>query len=117
MDYRRCRFGHDKDVKRVASLEVLPTVPNLTLPGLTQKTLVLAHYPDGTTRDVTREAVLTSSMPETATVKPSGEITAVRRGEAALLVRYEGTYATNPLTVLGDRTGYKWAQVDGQQLY
>ncbi len=96
--------------KRVASLEVLPSVPNLTLPGLTQKTLVLAHYPNGMTRDVTREAVLTSSMPETATVKPSGEITAVRRGEAALLVRYEGTYATTPLTVLGDRTGYKWAQ-------
>lgn len=98
-------------IKRVASLEVLPCVPNLTLPGLTQKTLVIAHYPDGATRDVTREAVLTSSMPETATVKPSGEITAVRRGEAALLVRYEGTYATTPLTVLGDRMGYKWAQV------
>ena len=60
---------------------------------MTQKTLVIAHYPDGTTRDVTREAVLTSSMPETATVKPTGEITAIRRGEAALLVRYEGTYA------------------------
>lgn len=95
-------------VKRVASLEVLPAVPNLTLPGMTQKTLVIAHYPDGTTRDVTREAVLTSSLPETAIVKPTGEITAIRRGEAALLVRYEGTYATNPLTVLGDRRGYQW---------
>ena len=98
-------------VKRVASLEVLPSVPNLTLPGMTQKTLVIAHYPDGTTRDVTREAVLTSSMPETATVKPNGEVTAIRRGEAALLVRYEGTYATTPLTVLGDRRGYQWANV------
>jgi Protein of unknown function (DUF1549)/Protein of unknown function (DUF1553) len=98
-------------VKRVARLEVLPSVPNLTLPGLTQKSLVLAHYPDGTTRDVTREAVLTSSMPETATVKPTGEITAIRRGEAALLVRYEGTYATTPLTVLGARKGYQWAGV------
>ena len=98
-------------VKRVTRLEVLPAVPNLTLPGMTQKTLVIAHYPDGKTRDVTREAVLTSSMPETAIVKPTGEITAIRRGEAALLVRYEGTYATNPLTVIGDRQGYLWASV------
>ena len=97
-------------VKRVASLEVLPAVPNVTLPGMTQKTLVIAHYPDGTTRDVTREAVLTSSLPEVATVTPDGAITAVRRGEAALLVRYEGTYATNGILVLGDRQGYRWTQ-------
>jgi hypothetical protein len=96
-------------VKRVSRLEVLPAVPNVTLPGMTQKTLVIAHYPDGATRDVTREAVLTSSLPETATVAPDGTVTAVRRGEAALLVRYEGSYATAGITVLGDRTGYRWA--------
>jgi hypothetical protein len=98
-------------VKRVARLEVLPAIPNVTLPGLTQKTLVIAHYPDGTTRDVTREAVLTSSMPETAVVAASGDITAVRRGEAALLVRYEGTYAATNITVLGARRGYRWTPV------
>jgi hypothetical protein len=96
-------------VKRVARLEVLPAVPNVTLPGMIQKTLVIAYYPDGTTRDVTREAVLTSSMPETATVAADGDITAVRRGEAAFLVRYEGTYAAANITVLGARHGYKWA--------
>jgi len=98
-------------VKRSTHLEVLPAVPNVTLPGMTQKTLVLAHYPDGTTRDVTREAVLTSSLPEVATVSPDGGVTAVRRGEAALLVRYEGAYATTGIMVLGDRRGYRWAQV------
>lgn len=96
-------------VKRVSRLEVLPAVPNVTLPGMAQKTLVIAHYPDGKTRDVTGEAVFASSLPEVATVAPEGRITAVRRGEAALLVRYEGAYATNGITVLGDRTGYKWA--------
>ena len=95
-------------VKRVASLEVLPTVPNVTLPGMTQKMLVLAHYPDGATRDVTQEAVFTSSLPEVAVVQTDGGITAIRRGEAAFLVRYEGAYAANNITVLGDRTGYKW---------
>ncbi len=95
-------------VKRVASLEVLPKIPNLTLPGMTQKIIVQARYPDGSVRDVTREAVVTSSLPEVATVTPAGVITAARRGEAAVLVRYEGTYATNNITVLGDRSGYKW---------
>lgn len=98
-------------VKRVSSLEVLPTVPNVTLPGMTQKMLVIAHYPDGKTRDVTREAVFTSSLPEVATINADGTISAVRRGEAACLVRYEGAYAANNITVLGDRTGYRWANV------
>ncbi len=102
--------ANDSDyVKRVSSLEVLPAIPNVTLPQMEQRTVVIAHYPGGLTRDVTREAVLTSSVPEIATVSPAGEITAVRRGEAALLVRYEGTYATNTITVLGDRKGYHWA--------
>ncbi len=95
-------------VKRAAKLEVLPAVPNVTLPGMTQKTLVIAHYPDGSTRDVTREAVCTSSLPEVALAAQDGTITAIRRGEAAFLVRYEGAYAAANVTVLGDRTGYKW---------
>ena len=98
-------------VKRVSSLEVLPTVPNVTLPGMTQKMLVIAHYPDGRTRDVTREAVFTSSLPEVAVISSDGAVSAIRRGEAACLVRYEGAYAANNITVLGDRTGYKWASV------
>ncbi len=97
-------------VKRVVRLEVLPAVPNVTLPGLTQKTLVIAYYPDGSSRDVSREAVCTSSMPEVALAAQDGTVTAVRRGEAAFLVRYEGAYAAANVTVLGDRTGYKWAK-------
>ena len=33
----------------------------------------------------------------------------MRRGETAILVRYEGAYAANQITVLGDRTGFVWA--------
>lgn len=96
-------------VQRANRIEVLPNEPKLSLPGQSQQLLVLAHYPDGSTRDVTREAVFTSTMSETATITPEGEITAVRRGEAAILVRYEGNYAADPITVIGDRTGYAWA--------
>jgi hypothetical protein len=96
--------------KRVQSLEVLPAAPQLDLPGMAQQLLVIAHYPDGATRDVTRDAVFTSSVPEVATVTPEGLVTAVRRGEAAILVRYEGTYGTDPLLVMGDRADYRWVQ-------
>lgn len=109
--YRWVAQGVPSDIaktKRVSRLEVLPAVPNLTLPGMKQKTLVIAHYPDGSTRDVTRDAVFTSTLAEVANTSPGGVLTAKRRGEASLLVRYEGVYAATPITVIGDRTGYKW---------
>ena len=92
---------------RATQVEVLPTEIALDLPGRTQQIIVLAHYPDGATRDVTREAVLSSSNPEVILVKDA-TVTASRRGEAAVLVRYEGAYATRMVTVMGDRTGFAW---------
>jgi hypothetical protein len=96
---------------RVERLEMLPQSPEMSLPGMSQQMIVIAHYPDGTTRDVTKDAVYTSSVPEVATVTPDGLVTAVRRGEMAVLVRYEGAYATNNVVVMGDRTGFKWTEV------
>ncbi|MFN3650713.1 MAG: DUF1549 and DUF1553 domain-containing protein [Armatimonadota bacterium] len=94
---------------RVARLEVLPKNPTLQREEVKQELVVLAHYDDGTTRDVTREARFTSSVPEVAEITDGGMVTSVRRGESAVLVSYEGQYATNEFTVLGDRTGWKWA--------
>ncbi|MEP6756433.1 MAG: DUF1553 domain-containing protein [Chthonomonadales bacterium] len=110
--YKWIADGVKSDVntaKRAKSIEVLPDKPKIALPGDKQQLMVLAHYPDGSTRDVTREAVFTSTMPETATITPAGAVTAVRRGEASILVRYEGNYAADGMTIIGDRTGYKWA--------
>ncbi len=96
-------------MQRANRIEVFPDAPKLSLPGQTQNLVVIAHFPDRSNRDVTREAVFTSTMPETATVTPDGKVTGVRRGEASVLVRYEGNYAADGITVIGDRTGYKWA--------
>ena len=74
----------------------------------TQQLIVIAHYPDGTTRDVTRDAIFDTSNFEVAIVGKSGQVEAVRRGEAAALVRYEGQYAVAPVTVIGTRDGYAW---------
>jgi uncharacterized protein DUF1553/uncharacterized protein DUF1549 len=94
---------------RVSRLEVLPKNPTLPLRGMKQSLVVIAHYPDGSTRDVTRDGRYSSSVPEVAEVTDSGLVTSVRRGESAVLVAYEGQFATNEFTVLGDRTGWKWA--------
>ncbi len=101
--------NEDPAKARANKLEVLPAEINLDLPGITQEVVVLAHYPDGSVRDVTREAVISSSNDEIALVKKS-RVTGVRRGEAAILIRYEGNYATQELRVMGDRSGYQWVE-------
>jgi hypothetical protein len=97
----------DPAVARANRVEVLPREIDLGLPGMTQELIVLAHYPDGTTREVSRDAVITSNNEEIARVK-DGIVTGIRRGEAAILVRYEGNYATVELRVMGDRSGFEW---------
>lgn len=94
---------------RATKIEVLPAEINLALAGMTQRLLVIAHYPDGSTRDVTREAVFTAGNIEVAAIKENS-VAGIRRGEAAILVRYEGNYATAPMSVMGDRAEFAWAE-------
>ena len=94
--------------QRVERLEVIPGTAELSMPGNKQQLIVIAHYSDGTTRDVTREAKFTSSMNEVAKVTDDGVVTAERRGETAILTRYEGQYSTNGIIVMGDRSGFEW---------
>ncbi len=100
-----CRF---EDEQPVAELEVFPKKPLLQRSDDVQQLVVLARYPDGTSRDVTREVVYDTSDFEVAKVDQTGLIQGVRRGEAAALIRYEGLYAAAPITILGEREGYHW---------
>lgn len=99
---------------RANKIEILPAEVEIDLPGRSQHLLVIAHYADGSARDVTREAVYESSNSDVAEIKHSyggsPVIKSVRRGEAAILVRYEGLYSARQVTVMGDRTGFEWAQ-------
>src|SRR5262249_41672565 len=74
-----------------------------------QQLRVLATYASGEIRDVTREAFLDSANSEVAVAGRAGLITAVRRGEAPILARFEGNYASTTMTVMGDRTGFVWS--------
>ncbi len=93
---------------RVTHIEIEPKDPVIQLPGSNFQMRVLATYSDGTKRDVTREAHLESGNPDVATVAPGANIVAVRRGEAPINARFEGSYAATTFTVIGDRRGFEW---------
>jgi hypothetical protein len=101
-----CQFKADS--ARVTGIEIYPPTPLLQLRHDQQQLIVIAKYADGSTRDVTRDAAFETSNFEVATVSKTGLITAVQRGEAAALVRYEGNYAAAPISILGNRDGYEW---------
>ncbi|HEX2475184.1 MAG TPA: DUF1549 and DUF1553 domain-containing protein, partial [Lacipirellulaceae bacterium] len=97
---------------RVTRLEITPANPVVEAIGALQQVRVVALYSDGSQRDVTREAFLESSNTDVVKTLPEqpGLLEALRRGEAAVLVRYEGNYAATTLNVMGDRTGFEWAE-------
>jgi len=97
--------------EKVSRLEVIPNATEIHSPGMEQQLIVIAHYPDGTSRDVTRDAIYESSLPDVATISDSGVVNATRRGEAVILVRYESLYSTSEIIVIGDRSGFKWVEV------
>jgi hypothetical protein len=100
----------DKDAPRVASIEVFPKNPVISLIGMRQQIAVLATYADGSIRDVSAEAFIECSNSEVATVDKQGLVTSVRRGETAIMVRYEGAYTATTLISMGDRTGFEWKE-------
>ena len=106
------------DSQRVERLEVTPVNPIVESTSAKQQVRVVAHYPDGSSRDVTREAFIESGNTEVAKAEVGGLLSALRRGEAPILARYEGAYAATTLTVMGDRSGYEkvatnaWDKID-----
>src|SRR5262245_2173960 len=100
----------DLKAARVTKIDVLPVNPVVPRPGMKQQVTVLATYSDGSKRDVTREAFIESGNIEIIEANTTGVLTTLRRGEAPVLVRYEGAYAATTIVCMGDRTGFAWEQ-------
>lgn len=98
----------DPEAARVSAIEVFPNEASLKDAGARQQFRVVAKLEDGRVRDVTREAFLESNDTEVASVDGHGVVHAIRRGEAAVLVRYEGHYVAARVFVMGDREGWTW---------
>jgi hypothetical protein len=72
---------------KMVRLEVVPGERVLVRADAMQQLVVLAHYADGATADVTRKVRYQSNDETVATVSADGLVTARRSGEAAILVR------------------------------
>jgi hypothetical protein len=96
------------DAAKVTKIAVEPNNPTIPLPQMKQQFRVLATYADNTTRDVTAEAFVECGNIEVLEADKTGLVTALRRGESPILVRYEGAYAATTVTVMGERTGFVW---------
>jgi hypothetical protein len=90
--------GPATDEPAVTGIAVTP--PSRVGPtGLTQQLQVVATYSDGTTRDVTAWAKFDSMDESVATVTPQGRYQAVGRGQAPVMVRFEGQAAVSLVVV------------------
>lgn len=75
---------------QVVSIEVLPAERRLGRQAA-QQLVVVAHYSDGSTEDVTRTTQFDSNDPEMAEVSPTGLVTTgTLSGTVAVMARYQG---------------------------
>jgi len=81
----------------------------LRWPKPTTRLRVTARFADGASRDVTHLAKFTSSDEAIATVNADGTVTGVRRGLAAVMVRYLEHVEARAFTFVKPVKGFKWS--------
>jgi hypothetical protein len=97
------------ETPRCVKLEVYPPSGRVfKRPAHTQQLSVLAHFADGTVRDVTQTAVFSSSDEQVATVSVDGFVVGQERGEAAILVRYLEHIQSCFITFVREVEGFAW---------
>jgi Protein of unknown function (DUF1549)/Protein of unknown function (DUF1553) len=99
----------DPATDTVVELRAEPQEIFMTRPGEAVPLKVVARYQDDQTRDVTRETIIESNVPDVALVEPDKSmIRGERVGEATVLVRYQGKFGAIPVTVLNPKPGFVW---------
>lgn len=97
------------DAPTCVKVEIHPRMRVLTRPAHTQQMVAIAHFSDGTIRDVTDLAVYTSSDEGVASVDAKGLVVGNDRGESAILVRYLDKMETAGITFLKNVEGFQWS--------
>ncbi len=96
------------DAPTCVKLDIYPRERILMRPAHTQQMVALAHFSDGSVRDVTRLACFSSSDEAVATVDENGLVVASDRGEAAILVRFLDKLESSTMMFLKEVPGFKW---------
>ena len=92
----------------LVKIEVFPRNRVQLAPARWQQLAVLAHFADGSVRDVTRLTAFSSSDDGIAAVNANGLVELKQTGEAAILCRYLGIIECARLTYLEPRPGFVW---------
>src|SRR5262249_1300452 len=92
----------------LTSIDVLPGARVLNEPARWQQLAVLAHFAEGSARDLTRLTVFTSSDAAVASVDTHGLVEFQQSGEVAILCRYLDVLQAVRLTYLEPRKGFQW---------
>jgi len=103
-----CKIDSREDLHCVR-VEVLPPGGRvLKQPAHAQQLVALAHFSDGSVRDVTDLAKFNSSDEQIASVTTDGLVVGHTRGQAAILVRFLEFVETVTLTFVQDIEGFAW---------
>jgi hypothetical protein len=94
---------------KVTKVDVLPGSRVLNEPSRQQQLAVVAQFSDGSSRDVTRLTVFSSSDPAIANVDTKGLVEFAQSGEVAILCRYLEELVPVRLTYLEPKLGFKWS--------
>ena len=97
------------NLPELKSLEVLPTGRVLRQPARWQQLAVIAHFADGSARDVTRLTVFSSSDNAVAEVTANGFVEFGQSGEVAILCRYLEEMVSVRLSYLEPKAGFVFA--------
>lgn len=94
--------GAKSDLDDKSDIEFVRIFPERFViePGQSHRLQLIAHYSNGTTRDVTKLAIFTVNTEGVADVTDVGHVTAKELGESAVVARFERKFAAARLIVL-----------------
>ena len=87
-----------EQTRRVNRLEVIPKQRRLAAESPTQQLIAIAHFDDGSSRDVTDLAVFSANDDSASTISKKGLVEFSGTAEATFLVRYLGQIVGSRLT-------------------
>ncbi|MDB5334618.1 MAG: hypothetical protein JWN70_237 [Planctomycetaceae bacterium] len=97
------------DLPALKKIEVLPVNRVQLAPARWQQLVVLAHFADGSVRDVTRLTAFSSSDESVASINANGLVEMQQKGEAAILCRYLDIIQCVRLTYLEPKSDFAWS--------
>lgn len=100
----------------VDKLEIYPTQAVIEGESSTQRFISVAHYSDGTTRDVSNLSAFMTNNETSAAIDDTGKVTAGARGEAFVMARFETKTEGRQVLVLPKDLKYEVPEVTGNYI-